>query len=80
MYHVPPAGHPDDEVFDVISGIMNDRTGRLFKALVQEKNMAIRVFGSGGGSTYAGAFSFGGRPREAGASRLKTWKKPSMSR
>ncbi|MDZ7264643.1 MAG: insulinase family protein [candidate division KSB1 bacterium] len=63
MYHVPPAGHPDDAVFDVISGIMNERTGRLYKKLVIEKGIAIDAYGYGGGMMYAGQFSFGGRPK-----------------
>lgn len=63
MYHVPPAGNPDDEVFTVISGLMNERTGRLYKKLVIEKGIAIDAYGYGGGMMYAGQFSFGGRPK-----------------
>jgi len=65
LYHVPPAGHPDDEVFDVISGILNGRTGRFHKKLVKKKNLAIRVSARGGGMAYAGRFSISGRPKEA---------------
>ncbi len=64
-YHVPPAGHADDAVFDVISGLMNGNSGRLYKKLVKEKGIAIDVYGYGGGMAYAGQFSFGGRPKVA---------------
>jgi len=65
MYHVQPEGHPDDAVFSIISGILNGRTGRLYKKLVKEMDMAINVFGYGGGNAYAGEFTFGGQPKEA---------------
>ena len=42
-YHIPVAGHPDDEVFEVISNLMNERTGRLYKSLVMEKGIATRA-------------------------------------
>ncbi len=64
-YHVPLQSHPDNEVFNVISGIMNGRTGRLYKKLVKETGVAINAYGSGGGSAYAGEFTFGGRPKTA---------------
>jgi predicted Zn-dependent peptidase len=63
LYHVPPAGHPDDEVFRVITGLMNDRSGRLYKKLVMEKGIAVSAFGFGGGNMYAGQFAFNGRPK-----------------
>ncbi|MFH2000201.1 MAG: pitrilysin family protein [Planctomycetota bacterium] len=65
MYHIPAAGHPDDAVFEVISNLMNDRTGRLYKSLVKEKKIATRAFGYGRGMVYAGEFSFSGQPKEA---------------
>lgn len=64
-YHVPPLGHPDEAVFDVISGIMNGNSGRLYKKLVKEKGIAIDAYGYGGGMAYAGQFTFGGRPKIA---------------
>ena len=65
MYHVPPAGHPDDGVFKVISGIFNGRTGRFHKKLVEGRGLAVRVRAYGGGMTYAGQYSITGRPRDA---------------
>ncbi len=64
-YHVPAAGHPDDAIFDVISGIMNGNSGRLYKKLVKERGIAIDAYGYGGGMAYVGQFTFGGRPKVA---------------
>jgi len=64
MYHIPPAGHPDEEVFDVISGLLNDRTGRLYRGLIQEKGLAVNARGYGRSQAYAGVFSFSGEPKE----------------
>src|SRR3989454_9186047 len=37
-YHKPAAGHPDDDVFDVVESLLAEgRTSRLYKRLVQEK-------------------------------------------
>lgn len=65
LYHTPPAGHPDDAVYEVISGLLNGTTGRLYKKLVKEKGIAIEVSGFGGGMAYAGRFTFAGRPKAA---------------
>lgn len=65
MYHIPPEGHPDNAVLSVISGLMNGRTGRLDKKLVQELDIAVRAYGYGRGMAYAGQFTFGGSPKEA---------------
>jgi predicted Zn-dependent peptidase len=64
-YHIPAAGHPDDEVIEVISNLMNERTGRLYKSLVKEKSIATRAYGYGRGMVYAGEFTFSARPKEA---------------
>jgi len=64
MYHIPPQGHPDDEVFTVISGVMNGTTGRLHKKLVQELDIATSASAWGRGMAYAGSFSFRGAPKE----------------
>jgi predicted Zn-dependent peptidase len=62
-YHVPTADHPDDPVFDVMTQILNGRTGRLYKSLVKEQDIAISAFGYGGGRWYAGSFVFSARPK-----------------
>jgi predicted Zn-dependent peptidase len=43
-YHRPAVNHPDDLVFDVISSILTGgRTGRLYKKLVEEQQIAVQV-------------------------------------
>jgi len=43
-YHKPGLGHPDDDVFDVIDGILTDGlTSRLQTTLVREKRLAASV-------------------------------------
>lgn len=43
-YHKPALGHPDDDVFDVIDGILTDGlTSRLETSLVREKRLAASV-------------------------------------
>ena len=43
-YHKPGLGHPDDDVFDVIDGILTDGlTSRLETSLVREKRLAASV-------------------------------------
>jgi len=66
LYHIPPAGHPDEAVFDVITGLLNGRTGRLYKSLVLEKDLATRAQGYGMVSAYSGAFNFGALPKTQG--------------
>jgi len=65
MYHIPPDGHADSEVFSVISGVLSGNTGRLRKKLVLEKDIALSVSARGGSMAYAGQFSFNGQPKEA---------------
>jgi len=68
-YHTVAWKHPDSYALDVLSGIMGDKTGRLYKKLVEEKGIAKSSGGGGrrGGSDigvsasqdsrkYAGAF------------------------
>src|SRR5205807_10642330 len=43
-YHKPAAGHPDDVFFDVVDSMLTDgRTSRLYKRLVQEKQLAACI-------------------------------------
>ncbi|MEM7164154.1 MAG: pitrilysin family protein [Planctomycetota bacterium] len=58
-YHGVPFGHPDEHALEMAAEILNGRTGRLYKSLVEDQKIA-----SGAGvrvdtRKYAGAFSFG---------------------
>ncbi len=48
-YHRPALAHPDNAVYEVISTIMSDgRTSRLYKSLVEEKQVALAAEGENG--------------------------------
>jgi len=70
-YHSVAWKHPDSYALDILAGVMNGKTGRLYKKLVEEKGIAKsssgggrRMFGGGGlevrasqdSYRYAGAF------------------------
>jgi predicted Zn-dependent peptidase len=46
-YHTVAWKHPDSYALDVLAGIMNGKTGRLFKKLVEEKGIAKSTGGRG---------------------------------
>ena len=48
-YHRPSVTHPDDVVYGIISRLLSDgRTSRLYKSLVQEKQVALSAQGLSG--------------------------------
>ncbi len=65
-YHKPPAGHADDDVFDVVEALLSEgRTSRLYKSLVQEKQLAgaVSAFSDYPGSKYPNLFVISATPR-----------------
>ncbi len=63
-YHKPAIGHPDQYVFDVIEAILsNGRTSRLYKSLIEEKQIAVMAHAYGGPSKFADTFLFFSTPR-----------------
>ncbi|KAA3608574.1 MAG: insulinase family protein [Candidatus Scalindua sp.] len=63
-YHKPAIGHPDQYVFDVIEAILSSgRTSRLYKSLIEDKQIAVMAHAYGGPSKYADTFLFLGTPR-----------------
>ncbi len=62
-YRSVPFGHPDEAVFDVMSDLLNGRTGRLYKSLVEEQGIASGASASHRSQLYAGSFSFSARPK-----------------
>ncbi len=57
-YHAVPFGHRDSYVFEVMSAILNGRTGRLFKSMVEGDEIAASARAGFDGKKYAGVFSF----------------------
>jgi hypothetical protein len=47
-YHTVAWKHPDSYALEVLAGLMNGKTGRLYKKLVDEKNIALGTSSGGG--------------------------------
>tara|TARA_A100000171_G_C2133351_1_gene148215 strand:+ start:1305 stop:3107 length:1803 start_codon:yes stop_codon:yes gene_type:complete len=62
-YRSVPFGHPDEAVFDIIADLMNGRTGRLYKSLIEEDEIAAQASAGNRAMRYAGMFSFNGLPK-----------------
>ncbi|MFK7759394.1 MAG: M16 family metallopeptidase [Phycisphaerales bacterium] len=62
-YRSVPSAHPDEVVFDVIANLLNGRTGRLYKALVEDQKIAASATARNQAQRFAGSFSFTGRPK-----------------
>ena len=65
-YHKPATDRPDDVVFDVIEALLSEgRTSRLFRRLIQERQVAVGVSATSDypGTLYPNLFVLGGTPR-----------------
>ena len=60
-YHTVPFDHPDEFAFEVMSQVLNGRTGRLYKAMVEGSEIAASAGVGQDSRKYAGAFSFSGQ-------------------
>jgi predicted Zn-dependent peptidase len=76
MFHTPPGGHADDAPLSVLASVLGSGgggggrfrgggggSGRLYKLLVEEKQMAVSVSARSRGMWYAGSFGFSASPR-----------------
>ncbi|NQT80003.1 MAG: insulinase family protein [Candidatus Aminicenantes bacterium] len=78
MFHTPQQGHPDVAPLSVLADVLGSGggggrgrfrggsrggTGRLYKILVQEKQMAVSVSARSRSQWYVGAFQFNATPR-----------------
>jgi predicted Zn-dependent peptidase len=57
-YHTVPFMHADSYALDVLAGLMNGRTGRLYKSMVLGDEIASSAQAQQDSRKYAGAFSF----------------------
>jgi predicted Zn-dependent peptidase len=60
-YHIPSINHPDNAIYEVIAGLMsNGRTSRLYRSLVEQKQVALSAQGFSGfpGDKYASLMLF----------------------
>lgn len=59
-YHSVPDGHVDEPPLVVLGQILNGRTGRLYRSLVEEQEVATSAFGGQSGMKFEGMFSLAG--------------------
>jgi predicted Zn-dependent peptidase len=59
-YHTVAHGHKDEPSLDVLADLMNDRTGRLYKSLVLDQQVANNASASHINHKYEGFFEFHG--------------------
>ena len=57
-YHTVPFNHADEAALEVLSELLNGRTGRLYKSLVDGSKVAASARAGQDSRKYAGAFSF----------------------
>jgi predicted Zn-dependent peptidase len=58
-YHTVPFGHRDSYALDVLGGVLEGRTGRLYKAMVEGEQIASDVYAGQQSQKYGGSFTFG---------------------
>ncbi|HEV2859458.1 MAG TPA: pitrilysin family protein [Pyrinomonadaceae bacterium] len=59
-YHTVADGHPDDFALSVLDSILSGRTGRLYKSLVLQQEVANSATANQNGNKYEGYFEIGG--------------------
>ncbi len=59
QYHTVPFHHVDSYALDVLAGVLNGRTGRLYKSLVLDQQIATSASASQESNKYAGSFGVG---------------------
>ena len=64
-YHTVPAGHEDSYALDMLAEILNGRTGRLYRGLVEGRGIAAGARASSDTRHYAGLFSVSAQARGA---------------
>ena len=63
-YHSVPDGHVDEPPLVVLGQLLNGRTGRLYRALVEEQEVATSAGGGQSGYKFEGMFSLSGVAKE----------------
>ena len=63
-YHSVPDGHVDEPALVVLGQLLNGRTGRLYKALVEEQEVATDASGGQAGYKFEGMFLLRGTAQE----------------
>ena len=63
-YHSVPDGHVDEPALVVLGQILNGRTGRLYRSLVEEQEVATSAAGGQNGFKFEGMFSLQGTAKD----------------
>ncbi len=63
-YHTVPDNHVDEPALIMLSNLLNGRTGRLYKSLVLEKQIASNASAASNGMKYEGYFEIRGVARQ----------------
>jgi predicted Zn-dependent peptidase len=63
-YHTIASGHKDEPALDILANLMNDRTGRLYRSLVLDQQVANTAGASHLNRKYEGFFEFSGTARQ----------------
>jgi predicted Zn-dependent peptidase len=67
MFHTPPDGHADTAALSILASTLGSGggggTGRLYKLLVRDKQLAVSASASSRPQWYVGAFQFSATPR-----------------
>ena len=66
-YHSVPDGHVDEPALVVLGQLLNGRTGRLYRALVEDQGVATRASGGQSGFKFEGMFELRGVAAEGHA-------------
>ncbi len=60
VYKAVAAGHRDNNPLEVLASVLNGRSGRLYKSLVEQQKLATQVRASMQGMKYGGTFTVNG--------------------
>jgi predicted Zn-dependent peptidase len=63
-YHSVADGHKDEPALEILAGLLNDRTGRLYKSLVLDRQVATSARAGQDGNKYEGYFEFHGTAKQ----------------
>jgi len=63
-YHSVPDGHVDEPALVVLGQLLNGRTGRLYKALVEDQEVATSASGGQAGFKFEGMFELRGTAKD----------------
>lgn len=70
MFHIPPVWHEDVAVLQVLASVAGNRSHKLHRELVEQKNHAASITVSASESKYDGRFTFRVTARENGDSTM----------